>query len=106
MLPLRRSGSDRIATLTLLVRAAGYAGQDAILADAWFDAARAIERLDTSPDTARRLLDLARAGRDTRGMDAARVAEVARQAYHMAVRVEDRPLALEAEAFRLELLSA
>ena len=66
---------------------------------------RAIDGLDASPDTARRLLDLARAGCDTR-MDTARVAEVARLAFHMAVRVDDRPLALEAEAFRLELLRA
>jgi hypothetical protein len=105
VLPLRRSGADRIATLTLLVRAAGYAGQDAIVADAWFDAARAIDGLDASPGTARRLLDLARAGCDTR-MDTARVAEVARLAFHTAVRVDDSLLALEAEAFRLELLRA
>ena len=39
-------------------------------------------------------------------MDAARVAEVARLAFDMAVRVAARPLALEAEAFRLELLRA
>jgi tetratricopeptide (TPR) repeat protein len=103
VLPLRRSGADRIATLTLLVRAAGYAGQDAIVADAWFDAARAIDGLGASPDAAHRLLDLARAGCDTR-MDTARVAEVARLAFHMAVRVDDRPLAQDAEAFRLELL--
>lgn len=106
VLPLRRSGADRIATLTLLVHAAGYAGQDAILADAWFDAVGAIERLDSSRAAARRLLDLARTGRDTPGMEAARVTEAARMAFNVATRMGDRQLALEAEAFRLELLRA
>ncbi|HEU4561031.1 MAG TPA: hypothetical protein VFS20_24480 [Longimicrobium sp.] len=106
VLPLRRSGADRIATLTLLVRAAGYAGQDAILADAWFDAVRAIGRLDDSPDAARHLLNLARTGRDTPGMEVARVMEAARLAFDVATRVADRQLALAADAFRLELLRA
>ncbi|HEU4561771.1 MAG TPA: hypothetical protein VFS20_28360 [Longimicrobium sp.] len=106
VLPLRRSGADRIATLTLLVRAAGYAGQDAIVADAWFNAVHVLERLDGSPDKARRLLDLARAGRAAPGMDTGRVAAVARLAFDVAVRVDDRQMALEAEAFRLELLRA
>lgn len=103
VLPLRRSGADRIATLTLLVRAAGYAGEDAILADTWFDAVHALERLGDSPDKARRLLDLARAGREAPGIDTARVAAVALLGFDVAARVDDRQMALETEAFRLEL---
>jgi tetratricopeptide (TPR) repeat protein len=103
MIPLRRSGVDRISSLTLLVRAAGYARDAGVLPDAWFDAVRAIERLDDSREAARLLLDLARAGSEAPGIDAARIADIARRAFNMAARVDDRPLAHEADTFRQEL---
>lgn len=103
IVPLRRCGVDRISSLTLLVRAAGYARDAGVLSDAWFDAVRAIERLDDSREAARLLLDLARAGSEAPGIDAVRVADIARRAFNMAARVGDRSIAQEADSFRQEL---
>jgi hypothetical protein len=103
VLPLRRAGAERIATLTLLVSAAGHAGQSDVLSDAWFDAVRALDRLDDSRDAARMLLDLARAASEAPGIDAGRIGDMARRAFNMAARVDDRTLAQEADAFRQEL---
>lgn len=53
--------------------------------------------------SARLLLDLARAGSQAPGIDPARTDEVARRAFTMAVHVNDRAVALQADALLKEL---
>ncbi|HET7232438.1 MAG TPA: tetratricopeptide repeat protein [Longimicrobium sp.] len=103
IVPGRRAGVERISTLVLLVRAAGYAGEVDTLANAWFDAVSAIGRLGESPDAARLLLDLARTGSEAPGIDAAHTQDVARRAFAMAARVNDRAIAEEADTLRKEI---
>lgn len=103
IIPSRRAGAERIASLLLVVRAAAVTGAADMLADAWFDAVHSIDLLGESCGSARLLLDLARAGSEAPGIDPARADEVARRAFNMAARVNDRAVALQADELRREL---
>jgi tetratricopeptide (TPR) repeat protein len=96
LLPTRRPHGERIETLTLLVKAAGGAGEQTVLQQAWLDVLDALQRLGETPEAARYLLKLARAAADVTEVRMAQ--ESARRALAIATRRVEQPLAVEAAA--------
>lgn len=97
VLPSRRTATERIETLLLLVEATGRAEDRERFPRAWIDALTAIERLGESQPAARYLLDLAQIGS---GMgETNRAVHAARRAMAVASHVRDHALKDQAAAF-------
>jgi tetratricopeptide (TPR) repeat protein len=93
-----RIGTDeRVRALTILVRAAGGAGDSDLLGATWQRGLGLIDSYGSTPAAARLLLALARASADV--MEDARADGAARQALRMALHSEDSSLAAECRAF-------
>jgi tetratricopeptide (TPR) repeat protein len=93
-----RIGTDeQVRALTILVRAAGGAGDRDLLGATWQRGLGLIDSYGSTPAAARLLLALARASADV--MEDARADGAARQALRMALQSEDSSLAAECRAF-------
>lgn len=97
VLPSRRTATERIETLLLLVEATGRAKDRERFQKAWLDALTTIDRLGESQPAARHLLDLAQIGSGL-GEDN-RAVHAARRAMAVASHVRDHALKDQAAAF-------
>jgi tetratricopeptide (TPR) repeat protein len=97
VLPSRRTTTERIETLLLLVEAAGRTRDAERFQKAWLDTLATIDRLGESQSAARHLLDLAQIG--TGLGEENRSIHAARRAFFIASQARDRALTNEAAAF-------
>jgi tetratricopeptide (TPR) repeat protein len=96
-LRLRIGTDEQVRALTMLVRAAGGAGERDLLDTAWERALALIDTYGSTSAGAHQLLALARAGAEV--LEEAPADGAARQALRFALHVEDYHLAAECKAF-------